>query len=203
MSTRRDAAAIVVLLGLVATSCATTAARAPATTGPPTTASTTSTAAAAGTTTSAPPTSRTCPASALTGAVHGSSGGAGTIETTIVLHNASGAACTLSGYPGLTLLDANGNALTTTTVRGGDLAFERVPPTTVTLAPGQDAMFNVGTTDVPTGTEACEEAARLQIYPPNATDTLIVALRLTVCGGGAVHASPVFPASAATADGAA
>jgi Domain of unknown function (DUF4232) len=144
-----------------------------------------------------------CSAVDLAGSVTGSQGAAGTIETTISLRNSSSPACSLVGYPGLTLLDAGGNALPTNTVRGGGLQFENVPVTTVVLAPGQAALINMGTSDVPTGSETCSAASKLRIYPPNAVDTLTVSLELTVCAGGTIHSSPVYPSSAASADGAA
>jgi hypothetical protein len=141
-----------------------------------------------------------CPASQLAGSQVGSEGAAGTVELTFALRNTGTTSCVLEGYPGGLLLDGSGQALPTTVERGGTLKFEAVPVSTVTLAPGATAWFNLGFSDVPTGTEtSCPAAASLEITPPNAYDHLTVpASGLAPCGQGTVTVSPVFGSGPST-----
>jgi len=119
---------------------------------------------------------------------------------TIRLRNTSSSACVLGGYPGMQLLDANGAQLPTTVVRGGSYPFANLTPTTVTLAPGAVAYFNLGYSDVPSGGEtACPKASSMWVTPPNAVDHLTLVTTLAPCSGGTVVVSPVFgPGSPAT-----
>ena len=172
---------------------------APSTTGASVTTSRPSTSSTA---TSRPPTSTTaagttrCATSALSGSVVGSSGAAGTIETTFALTSTSRSTCVLAGYPGLQMLSSTGANLPTVVVRKGSYSFTAQPPTTVTLASGQSADFNVGYSDVPVGSETtCPSSATLEITPPNAFDHLSVTATLAPCAEGTLVVSPVFAAS--------
>jgi hypothetical protein len=155
---------------------------------------------AASTTTGPATTAKSCPAGSLAGSVAGTSGAAGTIEITLVLHNTSTASCVLGGYPGLQLLDAAGAQLPTHVVRGGSYPFTNFAPGVVTLAPGAITYVNLGYSDVTTGAETtCPKAASMWVTPPNAYDHLTVTVTLTPCAGGTVVVSPVFgPGSPAT-----
>ncbi len=134
-----------------------------------------------------------CATTGLTGSVVGSSGAAGTIETTVSLKNTSAGSCVLGGYPGLQLLSADGSPLPTTVVRKGTYSFTAMPATTVTLPSGSSAYFNIGYSDVPVGDETtCPASASLEITPPNAYDHLIIGATLAPCGGGTMVVSPVF-----------
>jgi len=121
---------------------------------------------------------------------------------TFSLTNASTKLCTMTGYPGMVLLSAQGKGLPTVVTRGGGLAFENLPVTDVSLAPGQVAYFNLGYNDVTTGTSGCTTAAQIGITPPNDTSSVVVPLspQIVACGGGALRVSPVFAStdSAAT-----
>jgi len=121
----------------------------------------------------------------------GFEGAAGTGKVTFSLTATSGP-CTMRGYPGLLLLDANGRPLPTHVVRGGGLAFENVPVTTVTLATGKVAYFNVGYNDV--GPTLCVTATKVEVTPPNGTDhaTVDVSPPVDACNGGTLNTSPVF-----------
>jgi Protein of unknown function (DUF4232) len=159
----------------------------PTTTAPPTTTSTTTAAGPA-----------TCPTTALVATVAGSEGAAGTIETTIALRSTSTTNCLLSGYPGLQLVSATGTNLPTVVTRMGTYSFTAMAPTTVTLAPGQTAYFNIGYSDVPVGTEtSCPTSGSLIVTPPNDFDHLSVNAMLAPCGGGSMTVSPVFSATGA------
>jgi hypothetical protein len=162
--------------------------------GPTTTArSTTSSTGGAPTTSSGTP---RCATAALTGSVVGSSGAAGTIETTVALKSTAGGPCILGGYPGLQLLGPSGSPLPTKVVRGGTYSFTTIAPTTVTLAPGQSAYFNIGYSDVPVGGQtSCPSSSSLEVTPPNAFDHLVLTVSLSPCGGGTMVVSPVFSAT--------
>jgi Protein of unknown function (DUF4232) len=144
-----------------------------------------------------------CEASNLHAALAGSEGAAGTIELTFSLTNAAGTSCAMNGYPDVQLLDSTGSSMATTVNRGGGLAFENVPASTVSLAPGRSAYFNLGYSDVTVGTETgCPAASQVRITPPGSMSSAVVPVSdLDACGGGAVHVSPVFAStnSAATA----
>jgi hypothetical protein len=131
--------------------------------------------------------------------VTGSQGGAGTLEVTVGLKNTSTVACTLFGYPGGLLLDAGGHPLPTTVVRGGNYRFtSSIPSTTVTLAPSASAYFNMGYSDVPSGSETvCPTSASLEITPPDDVNHVTIAAQLTVCNQGTLTVSPVFAAGSA------
>lgn len=140
---------------------------------------------------------RSCPGSAVTASVAGSSGAAGTIETTIAFRNASPDPCVLGGYPGAQLIDARGAQLPTTVVRGGNYPFTSFAPSTVTLAPGGVAYFNVASSDVPVGGEtSCPNATELLVTPPNAYAGVTVAATIVACGHGTLTVSPAFPPGA-------
>lgn len=137
-----------------------------------------------------------CATANLAGSIAGSSGAAGTIETTVALRNATTVPCTLGGYPGLQLIGSGGTALPTTVVRRGSYSFTAMPPTTVTLGGGESAYFNIGYSDVPVGGEtSCPTSATLEVTPPNAFDHLVVTAALTPCGNGTLVVSPVFSAT--------
>jgi Domain of unknown function (DUF4232) len=138
-----------------------------------------------------------CSASQVSGSVVGSTGAAGTIEVTLALKNVGGSTCTLGGYPGLQLQASSGAALPTTVVRKGTYAFTSMPPTTVTVAPGQSVYVNIGYSDVPTGNGPCPSSASLEVTPPNDTDHLVVSAAITACGAGTLTVSPVFLATGA------
>jgi hypothetical protein len=172
----------------------------PATSAPATTATSapaTSTTRATSPATTAPGGPTQCPTPKLTASVYGSSGAAGTIETTIALTSSATASCTLGGYPGLQMLDSSGAALPTTVVRKGSYPFTAMPPTVVTVAPGQAVYFNMGYSDVPSGSEtSCPTSATLAVTPPNSYTSTPVSAQLAPCDNGSITVSPVFAGTA-------
>jgi len=189
--------------GVLLTACSSTSSG-PATTGASTTTgrSTTTGAPAStttppgGATTTAVPGPVRCATTALTGSVIGSSGAAGTIETTVALKSTGTAQCSLAGYPGLQMVAASGSNLPTQVLRKGNYGFTAMAPVTVILAPGRSAYFNIGYSDVPVGDEtSCPTSASVEVTPPNALDHLVVTATLAPCGGGTLTVSPVFLAT--------
>ena len=163
----------------------------------PTTAAPTTTSTTAGhpTTTTAAGTTL-CSTTNLAASIYGSSGAAGTIETTVALKNTSASNCTLSGYPGLGMTGSNGASLTTTVVRKGNYSFTAMAPTAVIISSGQSVYFNMGYSDVPTGSAtSCPASANLVITPPNAYTSMTIPAQLAPCDNGTIVVSPVFTAA--------
>jgi len=167
----------------------------PTTTAPATTSTTAGHATTTTATTTAAGTTQ-CTTTNLAASIYGSSGAAGTIETTVALKNTSASNCTLGGYPGLGMTGSNGASLTTTVVRKGSYNFTAMAPTTVIISSGQSVYFNMGYSDVPTGSAtSCPAAANLVITPPNAYTSVTIPAQLAPCGNGTIVVSPVFTAA--------
>ncbi len=168
-------------------------------TAPTTTASSTTT--TTRTTTTAPPVTTSAPSTTVASAIctvtrlhvaqSGGAAAAGTSERTFSLTNTSSTPCILHGYPGLLLLGPGAAAESTNVVRGGGLAFENIEPSTVKLAPGATAYFNVGYSDV---TPPCSTGTAVEITPPTNTADVAVSVSPAVmaCNGGTLHVSAVF-----------
>lgn len=176
------------------------------TTSTPARATTTTTGGPASSTSTAPTTTTsgasttgaaTCQPRQLSAATGQPTGAAGTISLTISLTNTSSATCVLGGYPGMQLLDAQGNAIPTTVVRG-QFRFPQTAanqsPSTVQLAPHAAATFSLAYEDVPVGAEtSCPTSVQAEITPPNDVTYLVMPLAITPCNNGTVHVSPVYP----------
>jgi hypothetical protein len=165
------------------------------------TTSTTGSSTSTTTTTSATTTSTaagvsTCQPSQLQVVPQQGTGAAGTIYETINLTNASSGSCTLKGYPGMQLLNAQGGNIPTTVVRGGmqfPAPAANQPPALITLASQQTATFALSYEDVPVGNEtSCPMSAKAQITPPTDFSFVTVTLAIGPCGNGTVHVSPVY-----------
>lgn len=133
--------------------------------------STTTTTAGGSTTSSSTPAAAACTTAHLALAVGTGNGAAGTGYTDYFLRNTGSANCSLSGFPGLAVLDANGNVVQRPATRcTGTTGFCR-PVMTVLLQPGQSTTFlgtNVDvypTTDCPTHLTG----TTVQVYPPGQT----------------------------------
>jgi hypothetical protein len=128
--------------------------------------------------------------------VEGTDGAAGTVEVTFRLTNSSPSSCVMWGYPGALLLAADGSPLPTFVKRGGDLSFLGGSVETVQIAAGASAFFNLGYSDVTSGTEtSCPKSSSLEITPPNDTQQLVVQISIDACQGGSLSVSPVFGSS--------
>jgi hypothetical protein len=107
-------------------------------------------------------------------------GYAGGVDQAIVFTNASGATCTLYGYPGVSLVSAPPYTQI-------GLAAKRdttVPVTLVTLAPGASASAGLQIVDALNfGPATCSptQAAFLRVYPPNQTVPVYLANTSEVC----------------------
>ena len=124
-----------------------------------------------------------CATSQLSAEITNEQGAAGSRLVDIVLTNASGEECTLTGFPGVSAVTGNDG----TQLGPAALRETGTEAATVTLAPGAQAraglkITNVGLLDA----AACQpqDADGLRIYPPENTDSLYVAVPgLQGCAG--------------------
>lgn len=134
-------------------------------------------------------TSMTCNADELTLSLADSDGGgAGTLNKAIVLTNSGKRTCTLFGFPGVSLVNDNGNQIGKPADRAKNYTEK-----TVSLAPTKTAKAIVsyseqGNFDAGTCTAG---ATKLRVYPPNDTGYLSIAAPMITawCPGFAI--SPV------------
>lgn len=160
-----------------------------------TTSSTTTTSLAA---TSGPP---RCRSSVIVATVGPPGVATGAIGQVVTLRNTSGTACSLTGYPGLQMLDASGHPIATSVVRGTSTTVSAVPVRPVVLAAGASASFEVGYQDsTGYGNASCPTSSSVEVTPPNAYHYVVVSWKMTPYGGTAQHlacgqvtVSPVYP----------
>jgi len=121
-----------------------------------------------------------CATSGLNVTLGASSGYAGGVDVPIVFTNTSGATCTLSGYPGVSLVSAPPYTQI-------GLAAQRastVPVKLITLATGAAANAVLQIVDALNfGSATCSptQAAFLRIYPPNQTAPVFLADTSEIC----------------------
>ena len=114
-----------------------------------------------------------------------SQGAAGSVYQVIVFTNIGNAACTLYGYPGVSL------AAGTPVTQVGQAATRSpvAPPTLVTLRPGQagNALLRITQAlNYPTATCSPKATTYLQIYPPNQTTPIYLGYTSTGCASTTV-----------------
>ncbi|MEU5729247.1 MULTISPECIES: DUF4232 domain-containing protein [Streptomyces] len=122
---------------------------------------------------------RVCSKAQLTLAAGRVDVGAGNVYLPLVFTNKGATTCTLTGYPGVSLLDSTDAAI-------GAPATRRGPThSPITLPPGGSASaalhtLNEGMTDTP-----CRRAAaRIRVYPPDSFDAMKISARsFRACGG--------------------
>jgi hypothetical protein len=133
----------------------------------------------------------------LTPSFGSQSGAAGTILGFIQLKNTGGVTCSLYGYVGMGLMDADKHPIPSNIVRGGGMGSEKqLKPTRVVLAPGEVAHVEYSFSDVPTGTAtSCPTSTYVQITPPDETDYLLVTEHVGPCRGE-IGIGPVQPGNA-------
>ncbi len=91
--------------------------------------------------------------------------------------NVSSAICTLLGYPGIEFLTSNGQAINTSTVRGGGYPTNFDPgPHLQTLAPGMSVYFYASWSSVPIPgvQDTCNMPVEVQSYAPNDYSPILI-----------------------------
>jgi len=125
-----------------------------------------------------------CTAAQLTGSVQDQLGGgaAGSVYRTLVLTNASAQTCTLQGYPGVSFVDAAGAQL------GAPAARDDSAVVPLSMDPGSSVTATLRQTNAQNYGEQCDlvPATGLRVYPPGATDSLILPQELPVCSADSI-----------------
>lgn len=144
-----------------------------------------------------PPSGAPCAAENLRLAVEGGDAGMGHSLTTLALRNTGADACTVTGYPSVSLLDDEGKLLTG--VRAvqapGNYFAQGRAPTPVEIHPQQAAWFDLAWTVIPhedKGETTCPSAKTVRVTAPGATTAIALPLAFTPCGGQ-VEVSPLRP----------
>ncbi|GAC1469087.1 MAG: hypothetical protein NVS2B16_27570 [Chloroflexota bacterium] len=140
------------------------------------------------------PAAHTCHNTQLTIHTYTSQGAAGHIGLIYRIHNLSGRACTLIGYPGVQLLDGHFLSLPTTVRRTPGNLVGPIPSRLIHIGARGNAYFALGFSDVPVNNQPCRTAYYLMIFAPN--DFLPVVTRASGSGGmtactGNINVSPV------------
>lgn len=127
----------------------------------------------------------------------GGDAGMGNRVAVVAVRNLATAACSLSGYPVISLVDDRNRALDTVRAETGPGSYFRSGqmPTPVTLPPGGRAWFDLAWNVVPheaEGETVCPTAARIRMTASGDTSPVWLAHALTPCGGR-IRVSPFRP----------
>ncbi|MFI0941646.1 DUF4232 domain-containing protein [Streptomyces sp. NPDC021020] len=114
-----------------------------------------------------------CATSQLTASLGGGDGAAGSVYRYLVLTNHSATTCHLTGYPGVSVLDASGKQIGAP----ADRQPSRYSP--VVLKPGASASDTIRTVNHMGG--CLPTSAKVRIYPPGNTASLVIPGELTIC----------------------
>ncbi|SEG69650.1 Protein of unknown function [Actinacidiphila yanglinensis] len=114
-----------------------------------------------------------CGTSQLSAALGGGDAGAGNLYRYLVITNTSSTTCHLTGYPGLSMLDANGQQI------GQPATREPRTYSPVVLKPGASASDTIHTANHQ-GT-CLQPSSKLKIYPPGNTASLTIPGAITEC----------------------
>ena len=150
------------------------------------------------TTTAAPggvlPASAPCKGPQLKMAAEGGDAGAGNRVRNFSLQNLGAQACSLTGYPGVTVHDAQGRAVTSIRADQSPGSYFRQgqAPTPVELAPRAKAYFEVAWNVVPDETmqKTCPSVATLRATAPGDTAAVSLPFEFQPCGGK-IRVSPI------------
>jgi hypothetical protein len=114
-----------------------------------------------------------CTATQLTAALGGGDAGAGNLYRYLVLTNKSTTTCHLTGFPGVSMLDANGKQI------GQPATRTQTSYTQVVLAPGGSASDTIHT--VNQQGPCLATSTQLRIYPPGSKASLLIPGQVTEC----------------------
>jgi hypothetical protein len=120
-----------------------------------------------------------CTADQLSPRLAGGDAGAGQVYTYLVVTNHSAVPCHVTGFPGLSLLDAAGRQL------GVPATYDHIPFTPVVLAPGASASDTIHTANRQSGapSQCLPPSVSLRIYPPGSRASLVFPGQVTDCLG--------------------
>jgi len=143
------------------------------------------------------PTAAPCKGPQLKLSNDGGDAGMGHRRAIIAVQNIGARACSLTGYPSVSLRDADGDALTSvrTDQHPGSWFRSGEAPAPVELAPRAKAFFDMAWTVIPhedKGERACPSASGIRMTPPGDSSTVSLAQTFTPCGGR-IEVSPFRP----------
>ena len=124
--------------------------------------------------------------------VSGSNGALGHIAVTLRFRSVASTACSLYRFPGMQLVSAKGQNMTTHLLWGTGSQLPNVPKKTILVAPGGAAYATFMYADVPTGNETCPAVGYYLVTPPNETTTVVVPADGATPCGGRVSITPVM-----------
>lgn len=127
----------------------------------------------------------------------GGDAGAGNRVSILGVQNVGAQACSLTGYPTVTLQDRQGRVLDSVRAEQNPGSYFRQgqTPTPVVLAPQEKGFFDIAWNVVPDETEGqttCPSAARIRVTAPADTSPVNLAQSFTPCGGR-IRVSPFRP----------
>lgn len=127
-----------------------------------------------------------CTAASLAGSLDDSGGGAaGHIYMKLTLKNTSSSTCVLDGYPGVSMV----NAAQSTPIGAPAVRDAQLPSSgPIALAPGKTSSATLRYTQAdnyPDCTRA--KADSIMVYPPSATDRLLISHALTACSNADIQ----------------
>lgn len=143
------------------------------------------------------PAATACTSNQLKLSAEGGDAGMGNRVAVLGVQNTGAQACSLTGYPTVTLLDGRGRVLTA--IRSernpGNYFRAGTAPTPVNLAPQAKGYFDIAWNVVPhegQGETTCPSAATVRFAAPGDTAVITLAQAFTPCGGR-VRISPIRP----------
>lgn len=148
--------------------------------------------ASATTSATAAPADDVCTADMLSAVLETEMGGgaAGSVYRQIIFTNVADEECEITGYPGVSYVDAAGNQV------GAPADREPAESAEVNLAPGESAVAPVRQTNAENYGADCQltDTVGLRVYPPNDTGSLIVDQVGTACASEDIVLMTVAPA---------
>jgi hypothetical protein len=161
----------------------------PAGTQPPAPATTGPAAASPATTEAAPPQaagSSRCTVTGLKMTLGRGDPGAGNVYYPLDFTNTTSHACTLDGFPGVSLLRGDGSVI------GKPADRTRVKPAAVRIAPGQTVEADLHTLNQGVKGDSCwRKPTLIMVYPPGSTDSMTLATSNPVVCGDTFDVGPV------------
>lgn len=148
---------------------------------------------------SAPASAPSCSTSSLRITLGGGGAAAGTDFTVLDFTNGGTSACTLYGFPGVSLTNSSGAQIGAAATRNPSK-----PSTLITLAPGAKASATLGVANAENyPASACKPtpAAKLKVFPPNQTQAVELPFTATGCAVSSTHQLSVTAVTAGAGQG--
>jgi hypothetical protein len=146
---------------------------------------TTTTTTTASTPLTSAPSGTTCRTANLSVSLGQPVGSAGHLNYEIAFRNHGASSCVMTGFPGVSFLDASGHPT------GNPAARNRLSYVPVDLAPGATAYAHLSVNDL--GNPPCSASARyIRVYPPNETHSALITTPTPIRMCGTAYIDPVL-----------